>query len=240
VFSEPGGPRVLSKWFPGQEDTSLELGRLVLADAVGFNAETWTLARAFDVLWREGYTGIVSFSDPMPRYLRSGDVIFPGHIGTTYAAKGALYTGRTARESVWIFDDGTVFPARCRTKIRAYAAGNPLRKCTGWEYAARRLERYGAPPFAFEHGDPAAAGWCDAALARLARVARHAGQHRYLWAKRGAARRDLERNLERLGVRPLPYPTLDEEQVRARLCPRHRTKDEAPVPPLGRLHRQAA
>jgi hypothetical protein len=242
VFSEPGGPKVLPKWFPGHEETSVELGRLVLLDEVSFNAETWMLTRAFEVLWRTGYTGIVSFSDPMPRSLRSGRVIFPGHLGTTYKAKGAIYTGRTAREKVWTFDDGTVFPSRCRTKIRAYAAGKPPDTCSGWEYAARRLVQYGAPPFAFEHGDPGAASWCDAALARLARVARHPGQHRYLWARRGGARRDLERNLERLRVPPLPYPKLDEEQVRARLCARLPSLDgETPVePPLGHLQRQAA
>lgn len=224
IYSQPGGVAVLPAWFPGHEKTSLELSRLVLLDEVPFNAETWMLARTREVLWREGYTGVVSFSDPMPRDLADGDFIFPGHVGTTYGAASAIYTGTTGTETQWLFDDGTVFPLRCRTKIRAYAAGKPDRVCGGWRYSVKALVAHGAPPFTFAPGDEAAAAWCDQALGKFARRRIHPGQHRYLWAKKGGARRDLERHLDKLGVKPLPYPTVPPEIVAAKLRMRPRTQ----------------
>lgn len=218
IYSQPGGAAVLPAWFPGHEKTSLELSRLVLLDEVPFNAETWMLARTRETLWREGYTGVVSFSDPMPRELRAGGFILAGHVGTAYAASSALYTGQTSRETQWLFGDGTVYPARCRTKIRAYAAGAPPARCQGWRYAVDALLAQGAAPFTFAPGDPAAAVWCDAALAQLARRRIHPGQHRYLWARRGAARRDLERHLAKMGAPRLPYPKLSPEIIAAKLA----------------------
>jgi hypothetical protein len=227
VYSQPGGPAVLARWFPGHEKEALELSRLVLLDDVLFNAETWFLARTRELLWRLGYLGVISFSDPAPRDLAGGGFVFPGHVGTTYQAASALYVGRTKREAQWLFGDGSVFPLRCRTKIRAYARGAPPAVCQGWEYARDVLLARGAPPFTFAFGDAAAAVWCDVALGYLARARIHPGQHRYLWAKKGAARRDLERHLAATGIRPLPYPEVPPEIVAAKLllAPRR-----APVP----------
>lgn len=216
IFSEPGGPAVLHKWFEGAEAESVELGRLVLLDEVHFNAETWFASRATDILWREGYTGIVSFSDPLPREMADGHILTPGHVGVTYQAWSAIYTGQTRRERQWVFADGTVFPSRCRTKIRAYAAGKPDKVCEGWRYAAKALVAHGASPFVFEHGDARAAAWCDQWLAVLATPRVHPGQHRYLKAKRGAPLRALRRRLEALKVPQLAYPQLDAATLLAR------------------------
>lgn len=220
LYSQPGGAAVLPAWFPGHEKTALELSRLVLLDEVSFNAETYMLARTREVLWREGYTGVVSFSDPMPRERGDGSFLFAGHVGTTYAAASAIYTGQTSQETQWLFADGTVFPARCRTKIRAYAAGKPPARRQGWRYAVGALLAQGADPFTFAPGDHAAAVWCDVALARFARRRRHPGQHRYLWARRGAARRDLERHLAKVGAASLPYPKVSPEIIAAKLIMR--------------------
>lgn len=209
IYSEPGGPAVLTKWFPGHEATSLELGRLVLLDEVAFNAETWFMARCAEVLWQEGYTNIVSFSDPMARETADGLVLTPGHIGGIYQGASAIYTGTTRREAQWLFADGTVFPSRCRTKIRAYAAGKPAKVCEGWRYAVKALLAHGAPPWTFEHGDARAAIWCDEALAALTTARVHIGQHRYLMPRRGAARRDLKKRLAVLKVKPKAYPKVD-------------------------------
>ncbi len=217
VYSQPGGPAVLGAWFPGREQEAVELSRMVLLDEVPFNAETYFLARTREELWREGYSGVVSFSDPMPRDLATGGFVFPGHVGTSYAAASAIYLGQSGRETQWLFADGSVFPLRCRTKIRAYAAGKPEKVRQGWAYSVEALIARGAPPFTFEPGDPAAVAWCDDALARFARQRVHPGQHRYLWAKRGGARRDLLRHLERKGIKSLPYPTVPPEIVAAKL-----------------------
>lgn len=235
VYAQPGGAAVLPAWFPAHAKTSLELVRLVMLDEVPFNAETWKLARDREILWREGYTGVVSFSDPMPRDLAAGGFIFCGHVGTTYGAASAIYTGQTGRETQWLFGDGSVFPSRCRTKIRAYAAGAPHRRCQGWEYASARLVAHGAPPFMFAHGDLAAADWCDEALGALARKRSHPGQHRYLWAKRGAARRDLERHLEELGVTALPYPEIDPAIVAAKINMLQRVRGAIDEPVVKRV-----
>lgn len=207
VVAEPNGPKVLPKWFPFPKEAA-ELSRLLLLDEVPFNAESWFIARVFELLWRIGYAGLVSFSDPMPRERSDGTVVMPGHLGTTYMAASALYLGRTGREPQWLFPDGTVFPKRSRSKIHAYARGATARLCQGWSGAVDRLIARGAPPFTFAHGDPAAARWCDDALTALAVKRRHPGQHRYLFAKRGGPRKTLLKHLEDNRLPILPYPRI--------------------------------
>src|SRR5215471_14601724 len=62
VFSHPVRNAVLTNVFPGNARESVELGRFVLLDDVPGNGETWFLARCFELLRREGYRGVVSFS----------------------------------------------------------------------------------------------------------------------------------------------------------------------------------
>src|SRR5262245_20604510 len=68
VLSIPVRAEVLTGVFPqlAPYSESLELGRLVLADRVPANAESWALGRVFELAAREGVRGIVSFSDPLP------------------------------------------------------------------------------------------------------------------------------------------------------------------------------
>lgn len=83
VFSVPMQAAVLDR-LPCPRAASVELGRLVLLDRVPANGETFFLARAFDQLRREGFEGVVSFSDPMPRTRADGTTSFTGHVGTVY------------------------------------------------------------------------------------------------------------------------------------------------------------
>lgn len=194
VFSIPAQERVLPRAFPGLAPMteSLELGRLVLADEVPANGESWFLARCFDALLAGGVRGVVSFSDPVPRVV-DGEVVFPGHIGTIYQASNALYSGRSKPDTMAMFPDGTVLPRRAMSKVRKQDKGH--------DYVERGLVARGAR--AMRAGeDPAA--WLETALdATGARRVRHGGQHRYLFPLGTNAR---ARGRVDLGYARLPYP----------------------------------
>lgn len=191
VFSHPSNDRALTRWFPGPATDSVELGRFVLLDRVAGNGETWFLGRAFDVLRREGLSGVLSFSDPEARTTAAGAVVFGGHLGTIYQAHNALYRGRATARTLRILPDGTVFSARTAQKVRAGERG--------WRYAVEQLVAAGA-------ATPAAnedlRDWLRAQLPRVTRTHRHAGNHTYLWGLQRAVRRELSK------VPSLPYPKL--------------------------------
>lgn len=75
----------------------LLLQRFALADVLEFNAESYFLARVRSFLRREGYGGILTMSDHTPKTDLSGNVIFPGHIGTIFKSDNAAYLGRSAK-----------------------------------------------------------------------------------------------------------------------------------------------
>ena len=179
VFSAPMTRDVLRPW---SMVDAMELGRLVLDDAVAANAESWFVARCFELLHPEGLAGAVSFSDPEPRVDASGERVFVGHIGTVYQALNAVYTGRGAPRSMHLLPDGREFSNRAASKIRA--------KERGWEYAVAQLVAAGA-------NEPSAGAdlraWLRDELARVTRVQRHQGNHRYVWPFTAGARRDLAR-----------------------------------------------
>jgi hypothetical protein len=203
IFSVPGGPAVLGAWFPDHAHESAELGRLVLSEEVPGDGETWFLARCFELLRREGYFGVLSFSDPMPRYrLDDPEPVMPGHVGRIYMAFNGVYLERSRPETVWMFGDGTLFPSRSRTKVRAYARATTdeaLEQAKGWRYAVDDLLAHGAAPFAFEPGDPGAAAWVDAQLADLSRCYRAPGKYRFAWGLRQSAKNMLRRKVAELG-----------------------------------------
>jgi hypothetical protein len=190
VFSHPMNDAVLERVFPVPAIEATELGRFVLLDDVPANGETWFLARAFELLRREGLAGVLSFSDPVPRVNAEGVRIFPGHLGTIYQAHNGVYLGRGAAQTLRLLPDGRVLSRRAISKVRA--------RHRGWRYVVELLRRYGAaePPA----GDLNA--WLDRGLARLTRTVRHAGCHRYAWP--------LDRRLRRHLAATAAYPkTLD-------------------------------
>jgi hypothetical protein len=197
VFSVPPRPEVTTAWFHGDPLAHVELGRFVLLDGVRANAESWTLARCFRALRREGVDGVVSFSDPAPRVV-GGHRLFGGHVGTIYQASNAVYAGRSRARTLRLLaagpDRGRAFSDRTAAKLRAADRG--------WEYAARQLVAAGAdPPEATTPG--ALRAWAARWVPRVTAPMRHPGNHRYLFALRRGALTGRARREAR------PYPKLD-------------------------------
>jgi hypothetical protein len=192
AFSIPQRAEVLDN-LPCDRAEALELGRLVLLDEVPGNAESWFGSRAMELLRREGFAGVVMFSDPVPRRRADGHMVMPGHRGIIYQALSATYTGRTKAETKWLLPDGTIFGRRTMSKARNGE--------TGRGYAIEQLVAAGASP----PGDDIVA-WLTTELPRIARPFRHAGNHRYLIPLSRACRRALPAHLERRGMAALPYP----------------------------------
>ena len=188
----PGMPNVLPALFRGlrPNEDSTELLRFGLLDDVPANGESWFLAAVFRHLVREGVAAVVSFSDPVVRWRADGQVVAPGHIGTCYAAGGALYTGRTTPVTYRLFpDDATLLHPRMLAK---YRAGDP--NAGGVE---RALVAHAAPP-----RSPAEdrASYLDRLLPRLTVPFHHAGLHRYAFTIGPHAR------AVRVARPALPYP----------------------------------
>jgi len=164
------------------------------------------LARCFAVLRSEGFAGVVSYSDPVPRLDGQGRAAFRGHIGTIYQAHNAVFTGRSKPETKWLLPDGGVFESRAANKV---TAGD-----TGRAYAERGLVHFGASPL--EPGEDAAA-WLAKWRQAICRPIKHAGNLRYLWSLNHRDRRYLPpglpyprfpaRGLSALAARLSPAPT---------------------------------
>lgn len=193
VFSTPTSGAVLDA-LPCPRAAAVELGRLVMLDDVEAHGETWFIARAFEELRRRGFAGVVSFADPVPRAATSGEVVFPGHVGTIYQASSALYAGLSRARMKRLLPDGRVLDDRTISKIR--------NRERGWRYAVDRLVLAGA-------AEPAATGgaelqtWLAHELGRITRPLRHGGNHRYLFALAPFVRRRLAKLYP-----DLPYPKL--------------------------------
>jgi len=181
VLSVPVRAEVLTGVFPqlAPYQESLELGRLVLADRVPANAESWMLARVFELAAAEGIRGIVSFSDPLPRRKATGELVMPGHVGIIYQGSNAAYLGRGRARWLTMLPDATVLNDRSIEKVRKAQRGH--------EYVERKLVEYGArAPRACEDG----ASWLSEALDTIgATRIRHGGNHRYAFALGGPAER---------------------------------------------------
>jgi hypothetical protein len=166
------------------------LSRFVLLDPVPANAESWMLARVFELARRAGIRGVLSFSDPVPRRRADGTVVMPGHVDLIYQAANATYLGRTAPRTLALLPDGAVFSDRAASKVRGGERGRA--------YAERLLRRWGAPP---RRPDEEPTAWLHAALAAAGvRRVRHPGLHRYAFAL-GPARRAVA-----VVGWPRPYP----------------------------------
>jgi len=193
IFSVPAQPRALTVLGVPTDD-AVELGRLVLLDDVPANGETWFLGQCFAQLRREGYAGVVSFSDPAPRTRADGSILHGGHVGVIYQAHNAVYLGRSKAETRRILPDGTLLHGRAVAKIRKLDKG--------WRYAAALLEAHGAEPLA--GGDPAA--WLARWIPALTRPLAHPGNFKYAWRLDRRGRRSLPASL--------PYPKINAAAVR--------------------------
>lgn len=180
-------------------EESLELNRLVLLDEVPANAETWTQACAFRLAAARGVRGVVAHSDPEPRTRLTAhgpELVFPGHYGTIYQAKGMDYLGKTRPRRLTMLPDGSVLHDRAMSKVR-----NGERGRGGVE---RRLVALGARPR--DEGEPGRAWLAEALQALGARVVPHGGNHRY-------AAYIGPRTSRRLTATSYPYPKAHEGGV---------------------------
>jgi hypothetical protein len=142
LFSIPIQPRAAAAYGAG-EAPFCDLGRFLLLDHVGSNAETYFLARALRFLQAERRSEgtsldlVVAYSDPVPRTDRAGQVLFNGHFGGIYRDSSALFLGRTKPRTLWLTDDGTAISDRALSKLRNDDCGAA--------YAYQGLIRHGAP-----------------------------------------------------------------------------------------------
>lgn len=170
---------------------SLELGRLVLADRVLANGESWFLGQVFRLAAQQGVRGVVSFSDPVARRDASGRLVFPGHVGIVYQSSNAIYAGRGTARTILVLPDGRVLNERALSKRRTLEVGH--------EYVEQLLRRFGAPP---RRGVTPSA-WVPRVLAAAGvRRLSHPGNHRYLFRLGNrASRRSIA-----IALPSLPYP----------------------------------
>ncbi len=175
--------------------SACDLGRLVIDQSQGGNAETFLVSRAFRLLRREKpeILSVISYADPVCRVDALGNVILPGHVGGIYAVMAARYTGRSSPRTDLIMPDGRPISSRAISKIRNAECGQ--------RYAMETLLRAGArPPGPRE----SRAGWlADLERDGFLRRQRHPGCHAYLFPLTKAAR------LAARNVPSLPYPVLN-------------------------------
>lgn len=186
VFSHPVNDVVLS-CLPGPASYSTELGRFVLLDQVKAMGETWFLGRAFAHLRREGFVGVVSFSDPQERTDAAGRIVQPGHFGHIYQGHNAVYLGRGTARTIQLLPSGRVLNDRAIQKVRGQERG--------WRTVVALLEAEGAAP----RGAREPRAWLAEQLPRLTRPLRHPGNHKYAWG--------LQRWVKRSLPPTLPFPS---------------------------------
>lgn len=187
VFSQPANDLSLRP-LPGSSAENVQLGRFVLLDDVPSNGETWFLARAFELLRRDGFEGVTSFSDPMPRSSADGRLTFKGHVGTIYQAFNGVYLGQVRADTLRLLPDGRVLHNRALAKVR--------KGDRGWRYVVDALVAYGATP---PRGDLRV--WLEAVVPALTRRVRHPGNHKYVWP--------LDRRTRKSLPPSKPYPKFD-------------------------------
>jgi len=146
TFGTGASQKSIPRWTGLPPTEGLQLNRLVLLDEVPFNAETWTLSRAFRVLRAErpAVRVVLSYSDPIPRRDEAGVVTMPGHKGVAYQAKGARYVGDSDPETKWIDARGCLLDGRSLSKVRALDGDEPEKSKGGASYA-HTLVALGAP-----------------------------------------------------------------------------------------------
>lgn len=199
----PMSSKVLTNVFPTlvPYEESLEFNRLVLAEKVPANGETWFCAQVFRHAAAEhGVRGVLTFADPVPRWRTTGrrpELIKPGHVGIVYQALGFSAVGRSTPRTLLLLPDATVLTARALAKV------------TGGEQGAggviARLVTFGAAPP--EPGAEPRRWLADAARTVGARRVRHPGNYRY--ALRIGTRAERARTQIALPSTPYPKPAVE-------------------------------
>ena len=196
VFSHPVNNASVPKT-AGLSDSrsACDLGRLVISDAMGGNAESFLVSRAFRLLRREkpDILSVISYADPVRRVDAEGRVFLPGHVGALYAVMGSRYVGRSSPRTDLLMPDGRPISSRALSKIRNAECGQ--------RYAMDDLLRAGARPPRF--GEDRISWLADLEHSVFLRRRRHPGCHAYLFPLTKAAR------LAARKITEYPYPVLD-------------------------------
>lgn len=139
VFSVPVQEQAVPAWLGLPPRLGIEIGRLVLLDAVPANGESWFLGRCFRLLRQRlpEVQGVLSYCDPLERRDADGRVVRRGHIGTVYKAFNGRFAGRSAARTLLLAPDGRCVNERTVSKIRLGEQGAG--------YAVRQLQALGAP-----------------------------------------------------------------------------------------------
>ncbi|GAO20213.1 hypothetical protein ALISP_0033 [Alicycliphilus sp. B1] len=177
VFSVPVQEQAVPAWLGLPPRLGIEIGRLVLLDAVPGNGESWFLGRCFRLLRQllPEVRGVLSYCDPLERRDAQGRVVKRGHIGTVYKAFNGRYAGRSAARTLLLAPDGRSVNERTLSKIR--------RGEQGAGYAVRQLQALGAPaPFPGEDGSAYVTRALDEGGFRKLR---HPGNLTFTWSGRG-------------------------------------------------------
>jgi len=201
VFSHPVNDASVPK-NAGLPDprSACDLGRLVIGDSQGGNAETFLIARAFRLLRREKpeILSVISYADPVRRIDAEGRLVMPGHVGGIYRAAGSQYSGRSSARTDLILPDGQPISSRAISKIRNAECGQ--------RYAVDALLGAGARPPRF--GEERADWLADLERSGFLRRRRHPGCHTYLFPLTKAAKIAARK------VPNLPYPVVDRAATR--------------------------
>jgi len=174
VFSVPVQERAVPAWLDGLSPRlGVEIGRLVLLDAVPANGESWFLGRCFRLLRQllPEVQGVLSYCDPLERCDDRGRVVKRGHIGTVYKAFNGRYAGRSAARTLLLAPNGRSVNERTLSKIRLGEQGA--------DYAVRQLLALGAP--APRAGEPGSAYVARAVVEGGFRKFRHPGNLAFTW-----------------------------------------------------------
>ncbi len=193
IFGPLASQNAHRKVFPTlRDDEGVTLGRLVLVESVPFNAESFFIARAFELLAARGVVGVDSCADPVERVV-NGQLVKRGHIGQVYQATNGRYVGKTDPATHYLLPGGTTFSKRARSKIE--------QRERGYERAVSKLVAVGAPPL---DPDEDSLAWMGRVRTTILRKYRHPGNHRYVWSLNKRRRREvLEHHPQ------LPYPKLE-------------------------------
>lgn len=180
VFSVPVQERAVPAWLALPPRLGIEIGRLVLLDAVPGNGESWFLGRAFR--WLRALLpevqGVLSYCDPLERRDASGHLVKRGHIGTVYRAFNGRFAGRSTPRTLILGPDGRSINERTLSKIRNDEQGAG--------YAVRQLMALGAPPRRV--GEEGVAYVVRALAEGSFRRVRHPGNLTFTWRLRYASR----------------------------------------------------
>jgi hypothetical protein len=183
IFSVGIQPRSIPSYTGLETSHGVELGRFCLLNEVGFNGESFFLARALRIARQLlGIDVVLSYCDPLERRDPVTAMLTkPAHRGVIYQASNALYAGRARPNSLVVTASGAMVSRRALGKI---ALGE-----VGRGYATEQLRVAGVPDLR-PREDPRA--WLqrlydEGALRRV----RHPGNFVYVFSLHDAAKRSV-------------------------------------------------